>query len=211
MKFNNKRISCAENKTTVAWSIVKEETGNRKQDFNFNLNGIQKSNKIIKDPKAIADLFNDFFLHTSEQLNLMGNMDKVNKYLTNAGTNCTDFLDCFKLTTSSEIRSIISELKNSRSSGWDGIPSFILKICKNSIVGPLSYIINISINKGIFPDLLKYSIVRPIYKKGDKTQLENFRRISLLPVFSKVYEKLICNRLVSYLETINIPCISILV
>jgi hypothetical protein len=48
---------------------------------------------------------------------------------------------------------------------------------------------------GTFPDRLKYSDIKPTYKKGDKTQIENYRTISLLPAFSKIFEKRLYNNL----------------
>jgi len=57
---------------------------------------------------------------------------------------------------------------------------------------------------GTFPDRLKYSEIKPIYKKGDKTQFENYRPISLLPIFSKIFEKVLYKRLYNHLITNNI-------
>ena len=60
--------------------------------------------------------------------------------------------------------------------------------------------INQIFNTGIFPDKLKIAKVVPIFKKGDDTLPNNYRPISLLPVISKVIEKIICNQLSSYFE-----------
>jgi hypothetical protein len=53
---------------------------------------------------------------------------------------------------------------------------------------------------GIFPERLKYLAIKPIYKKGDKSLITNYRPISLLTSFSKVVEKIMYNRLVSHLK-----------
>jgi hypothetical protein len=60
------------------------------------------------------------------------------------------------------------------------------------------------LSTGIFPDRLKYSEVKPIYKKGDKLSTSHYRRISLLPAFSKIFEKIICKRLYQHLARNNI-------
>jgi hypothetical protein len=72
-------------------------------------------------------------------------------------------------TTETELKSIIHSLKTKNSSGYDGITSKILKVCASLISHPLTHICNHSFLTGIFPNHLKISIVRPLYKKGDKT------------------------------------------
>jgi len=68
----------------------------------------------------------------------------------------------------------------------------------------LTHIANKSISTGIFPERLKYSIVNPVYKKGDKTSPANYRPISLLTAFSKVLEKVLYNRLIGFLDNNNL-------
>jgi len=60
------------------------------------------------------------------------------------------------------------------------------------------------LSTGTFPDRSKYPEIKPIYKKGDKTQTANYRPISLLPVFSKIFEKVLCKRLYNHLSLNNI-------
>ena len=67
------------------------------------------------------------------------------------------------------------------------------------IVSPLTYICNRMLSTGTFPDRLKYSEIKLIYKKGDKTPITNYRPISLLPVFAKIFEKVIYKRLYYHL------------
>ena len=69
---------------------------------------------------------------------------------------------------------------------------------------PLSYIYNYSLNTGIFPDRLKIAVVKPLHKKGDKSNISNYRPISLLPTFSKIFEKAMYSRLNQHLYTNNI-------
>ena len=73
-----------------------------------------------------------------------------------------------------------------------------------NICSPLTYICNKSISTGIFPDRLKYSIIKPLYKKGERTDPSNYRLISMLTSFSKVLEKALYNRLIEYLNDNNI-------
>ena len=67
------------------------------------------------------------------------------------------------------------------------------------IADPLCFIINLSFASGRFPDLLKIAKIVPIHKSEDKLQVTNYRPISILPFFSKIFERLMYNRLLKYL------------
>jgi Notch-like protein len=67
----------------------------------------------------------------------------------------------------------------------------ILKISYSYISSPLCYIFNKAVLTGKFLSCMKYSVVTPIHKKGDKKNCANYRPISLLTSFSKVFEKII--------------------
>jgi len=95
----------------------------------------------------------------------------------------------FKTFSTEEITSIIKPIKTKNSSGYDEIITKLLKISVNYICSPLTYICNKSVITGIFPERLKYSIIKPLYKKGDKTDPSNYRPLSMLTSFSKVLEK----------------------
>jgi len=71
-------------------------------------------------------------------------------------------------------------------------------------LSPLIYIFNKILSTGVFPDRIKFSEVRPLFKKGDKTEFSNYRPISLLTSFSKIIEKIIFKRLYNYLNDNNI-------
>jgi hypothetical protein len=96
-----------------------------------------------------------------------------------------------------EIVNIIRSLKHKNSTGYDNTSTKIIKYCAMEISKPLRYIFNCSLQEGTCPERFKYSVVRPIYKKGDKTRMTNYRQISLIIIFSKI------------LETIMLLCVSI--
>jgi len=78
---------------------------------------------------------------------------------------------------------VIKSLKNKNSSGYDGISTVVIKHSTPFIVSPLTYICYEILKTGIYPDRLKYAIVRPIFKKGSQNETSNYRPISLLTVF----------------------------
>ena len=102
--------------------------------------------------------------------------------------------------TPNEISDIISSLEDSKSSGPSTISIKILKIADNHISCTFSDICNISFNEGIFPDINKIAKVIPIYKDGSMKDINNYRPISLLPIFSKIMEKIVAVRLNNFLE-----------
>jgi Notch-like protein len=97
--------------------------------------------------------------------------------------------------TNKEIKDIVRSLKWKSSQGYDEIPQNILKLSLLFILSPLTYMCNKSLSLGIFPRRLKYSQINLIYKKGADSDMANYRPISLLTSFSKIFEKVIFNRL----------------
>jgi len=99
-----------------------------------------------------------------------------------------------------EVRKIIDSLKNNKAPGLDNIGPDILKHCGDSIVDPITSIINKSIQSGIFPDRLKNAYILPVHKESDKNDLNNYRPISILPTISKIIERHISNQMKSFFE-----------
>jgi len=109
----------------------------------------------------------------------------------------------FKTLSTQEIISIIKSLKAKDSFGYEVSPR-LLKICAGYISSPLTHICNKAISTGILPDCLKYSIIKPLYKKGDRSDLANYRPILMLTSFSKVLEKALYKRLIEHIDNKNI-------
>jgi hypothetical protein len=87
--------------------------------------------------------------------------------------------------------------------GYDGITTQMLKVSAPYISSPLNYICNKSIRSGTFPTCLKYPIVKPLFKKGDKENMANYRPVSLLTSFSKIFEKIMYERLLQHINVNN--------
>ena len=103
-----------------------------------------------------------------------------------------------------QIKKVIDTLKPKMSFGHDDIPTKIVKIASEHILRPLTHIINQSLDSGVVPGQLKMAKVIPIFKAGDPEQLQNYRPVSLLPVFSKIYEKIMFKKIMSFLNSQNI-------
>lgn len=103
-----------------------------------------------------------------------------------------------------EVESLIRLLKIESAPGLDGIQNSLIKHISKFIILPLTHVFNLSLKNGAFPTLWKTAVVAPIFKAGDKSQPCNYRPISLLPVFSKLLEKIVNIRLVKFLESNNL-------
>lgn len=110
----------------------------------------------------------------------------------------------YQYTSIKEIVKIISTLKSKNSHGCDDVSVYTLKSSSPYISSPLSHICNKMLSTGIIPDRLKYAVVKSIFKNGDKSDVSNYRPISLPPTFSKVFEKVMYVRIFQRLSNNNI-------
>ena len=88
----------------------------------------------------------------------------------------------------SDIRKIIKFLDVNKAHGHDGISVRMIKMCDESMVQPVSLIFRGCIDTGVYPDTWKKSSTVPVHKKGDKQIVNNYRLLSLLPIYSRVIE-----------------------
>ena len=106
-------------------------------------------------------------------------------------------------TTMQEIIKIIDNLPNKNSSGHDNINNILLKNIKDQIAAPLEQVFNMSLEQGIFPDIMKKAEVIPLYKGRERDLCMNYRPISLLLTISKILEKLMYKRMYEFLDGNN--------
>ena len=97
------------------------------------------------------------------------------------------------------ISSIINKLNSKKAHGYDGISIPMLKLCSVEVAKPLSLIFKRCLDTGKFPSSWKYANVQPVHKKNSRQEKTNYRPISLLPICSKIFEKVIFDSLYSYL------------
>ncbi|XP_065667737.1 uncharacterized protein LOC136088025 [Hydra vulgaris] len=124
----------------------------------------------------------------------------------NVNKSFKEYLQCNKNqfknenSTFKEYETAFKSLKRNKSSGIDVINSNIVIDCFNELKVPLFKIFKRSLNEGIFPDILKSAKVKPIYKSGNKTDIGNYRPISILSIFSKIFERIVFNRLYAFFK-----------
>lgn len=152
---------------------------------------------IESNPYKIANEFNDFYTTIATKL--------VTKIKTNKSFG--EFLDpkqqnsmFISPVTIDEIELCIKELDSKKASDIYGMSAKFLKIMTSEISEPLCMIFNESFSKGIFPDHMKLAMILPFYKGGSKLEVSNYRPVSVLPIISKILEKLMLQRLTSFME-----------
>ena len=110
----------------------------------------------------------------------------------------------FKNININEVLNALEKLKTSKSTGHDNIPAKLLKDASDAVAPFLVFIFNTSLKHGIFPDDLNTARISPIHKSGDKKIRGNYRPISVLSIIAKLFEKLVCAQLNSFLTENNI-------
>lgn len=180
------------------WGVMKEiinKTRDRKSTDSF----IVKGNKI-SDEGEIADAFNKFYINVGLTLakKIPSNRRDPTSYIKQVNKSSI-FLEP---TDKTEISNIV-KLLNDSSAGYDDITAKIIKTSNQYLLEPLTHVFNLSLSQGVFPDELKIAKVVPIYKKDDEQLITNYRPVSVLPVLSKVLERLMYTRITKFLTKHN--------
>ena len=158
---------------------------------------------MITDNTEICNNFNNYFSTVADNIlheNKTPILKSFDKYLTNPTNTSFVFEPCDPL----EVYSCINELNPNKGAGPNGIPTKILQLISKFICVPLSKIFNMSILTGVHPDQLKQAHVIPIFKKGSRLLISNYRPISLLSNLNKIFEKILHKRMFTYLDKYNL-------
>ena len=198
--YYTNKLKTVKSNTKSTWAIINDILGKKNTSVTnkkFIINGTETTNN-----NDIAENFNSYFVNVGSNL-----ASRIN----NDNANFTQFLpqpfnkSLFLYPTSpDEIINITKSLNSGKSQGHDGLSSSLLKQIIYVIASPLAHIFNLSMSCGVCPKLLKIAKVIPIYKKDDPQQISNYRPISILPSISKILEKIIHNRLYTFVTTNNL-------
>ena len=151
---------------------------------------------MIDDPQKICEAFNIHFATIGEKIEK--NIKSHDPTLFSFPNSSTSFF--FFLATPEEIYLLIGGIKTKKAVRENDISNNLLKL-SNTVISPfLCTIFNSYIQQGEFPDALKIAEVVSVFEKGDSNLLTNYRPISILSQTSKIFEKLISNRINDYLE-----------
>ena len=182
------------------WNVINSLIKPNHKNCKKEISSILFEGEIYNDNQSVANILNDHFASVGSKIASTfpeTRTENENVYRESE----SNFL--FKTVTSLDVSKIIHCLKNKPCH----ISTYSAKVLKyiSAIVSPfLAVIINMSLSTGIFPDMLKLARVVPILKSGDSTDVNNYRPISVLPILSKIFERVVHAQLQAYLDENNL-------
>ena len=184
------------------WQGVREivsSSSSSSSTISLNIN-----NSLSSNPEEVSEAFNDLFSTIANKIRskIPYTRHHFSEWLKNENRNVSHFL--ISPTSKSEISKVLSSLSENKASGPNSIPFRIISSNLESISSIFADIINLSFFSGVFPSKLKEAKVIPVFKnKGSPLDAENYRPISLLSNIDKIFQKLMHERLIKFLDRSN--------
>lgn len=196
IEYNEYQISIAKNKCKASWKLIKNESCVQQhkkessisaEEFNDFFTSIPSTTDISKfniDPADIAnpiELASKTIPHHMELMNF-----------------------AWRSVTVNEVESTVGKFKSSDSKDYYGLSNNLVKRIIHFVKHPITFLINMILTQGIFPDCLKITKVVPIHKKNDVNDPSNFRPIALVPIFAKIVECIMKTQLETFFTVNNL-------
>ena len=180
------------------WKLLNEVTNQRKNVHSEPPSTFYDASGKAYSKKEIAEEFNKFFSTIGSLLerDIPSPDSSPLEYLPETASHEPE---TSLVTSASEIEAIIKSM-NSVGGGADGISTEILHLTYRSILNHLTFFFNLCLRTAVFPNHLKIAVIKPIYKSGDKHTFNNYRPISMLPILSKILEKILHSRISEYVN-----------
>lgn len=183
------------------WEVLRESI-RKTNDKSSIIEQIKSGDISFNNDDCMANQFNNYFTTIADRIN-----DEINP----SDRDCTFYLNdnndifSFQNINPFDIIKIVKGFESKSSKDMFGISNKLLKNVIEKIAIPLAHIINLSLQTGEIPLDLKLAKVVPIYKLKKKESdllciMSNYRPISLLPIFSKILEKVVAIKLTSFLD-----------
>lgn len=198
--FFNENITNIKNTWQGINMIITNKKKNQKQ-----ISAIRdpNTNAVTYDKKDISNVLNEHFTSVGHKLasQVPESTKHFTDYLSHINQNDSFFLSP---TTDNEIEQEIMMIPNNKSYGLYSFPISMLKTAKHLINKPLADLFNKSVESGTYPSKLKSAKITPIFKSDDSFDPNNYRPISLLSIFNRIFEKLVHSRLTNFIEKHNL-------
>ena len=156
---------------------------------------LKQNGKSVFNPIATAEIFKDFFSNIASNLasKLPAPTNKFGNHFISSYYKKLNIKTNFNFTTTTEqtVLKILKDLKTSKAPGIDNIKGMFLRDGANILAVPIAQLCNLSMSTKSFPSNCKIAKLKPLFKKGSRTDPKNYRPISLLPLISKIMEKVV--------------------
>lgn len=196
--FNNYIKSVEDNMSKnikYFWSFIKNRRGHSSVPPSM-----YYKDDTSADPKYICNLFSNFFYSVYEPSTL----DSCWAPPSECNENNNILINDIQF-DHNYVKIRLKNLDATKGPGPDGIPALFFKETAESLHKPITHIYNACLQEGIFPNIWKKANIIPVYKSGDKHNVENYRPISILSTLSKVFESLIHSKIYPSIQSIIIP------
>ena len=196
-KFYDQEFVKCQSNIRKTWKIINNTIRRKIKETRVSLS---ENNDIIESSQ-VPDKFIDYFSNIAKDLVSKNNHSstKIETYLKNRISNSFHMSEIFE----KDISDAIANLK-CNGQGINKISANILKQVKGNLTRPLCSVFNKCINQGVFPSELKIGCITPIYKKGDRMDVSNYRPVCSLSTFSKIFERIVYNKMIEFINKFNI-------
>lgn len=198
--YYNNQLNKNKGSTARLWQCVRSLCNEKKSKKNI-IEKILVDNTALIDGEGIANGFNLYYSQLG--LKLASKIERPDSLPWDSDVSVSDTAYLYP-TDKREIVSYIKQLKNKKVPGYDTITAEVLRETVEMISEPLTHLINNCIVSAEFPDALKIGVIQPLYKAGSKTDMANYRPISLISTLAKVFEKVLKKRIDDFLSKHNI-------
>ena len=203
LEYDKQKFEDYDHDKSKTWRHI-NEIMKRKRNSKSSIKNIRnKEGNLVCNTTDIANCLNEHFStvgkNMASKFENAENSEQLKDPLDYISKRVDSSLE-FSDTTTSEILDIILAQDSKKSCGYDEINNKIIKKTSNVVTPFLKILFNACMKQGVFPECFKLAQVTPLFKGGEKTNLGSYRPISLLPALSKILEKIILVRMMSFLS-----------
>ena len=197
--YFHEKIEEAKGDLKTTWEVLGEVINRRKRKETATCRYFEKDGVGITEGEKISEEFCKFYCGVGPELARKISKQGVGSFKDYLGPKVEDQL-FLSPTTVLEVEEICKNLNPRKSAGWDGVSPRVIKAVASELAGPLSRILNYCMREGHYPENFKVARVVPVFKAEDPTQFSNYRPVSVLPVLSQVFERVLYSRLIRFLD-----------
>ena len=194
-KYFSENLDANKSDPRKTWRLINELQS--RQSKSTKVSQVKTGNQVFTSPGDIAEAFNNHFTNIGQSLAQEIPSSEIDPL---AYVNPVDGVFYFQLINVQKVIKLLKAIDVSKATGLDKIPNRLLKIAADVVAPSLTGIFNQSLVTGIFPSDWKMAKVSPIFKNGSKSDLNNYRPISVIPTVAKIFEKIIYDQLYQYLN-----------